>query len=188
MGSLALFFWGHWIVRLAGWQEVLLVLVGLVLLAVEIFAAPGFGVPGVLGIASLLGGLGLSLVGAGATWTATLVALGRVSAALLVAGLGAFALLAFLPRLPFGRGLILNAKLPAAGGYGSAPESDRRWLGKRGTATSRLRPAGIAQFDGERVDVVSEGEFIEAGEEIEVTRVDGNRIVVRQVPRASEEE
>ncbi|MBI5445096.1 MAG: nodulation protein NfeD [Deltaproteobacteria bacterium] len=188
MGSLALFFWGHWIVRLAGWQEVLLVLVGLVLLAVEIFAAPGFGVPGVLGIASLLGGLGLSLVGAGATWTATLVALGRVSAALLVAGVGAFVLLAFLPRLPFGRGLILNARLPAAKGYGSAPESDRRWLGKRGIATSRLRPAGIAQFDGERVDVVSEGEFIEAGEEIEVIRVDGNRIVVRQVPRASEKE
>ncbi|MCL4697026.1 MAG: hypothetical protein KJ023_08250, partial [Burkholderiaceae bacterium] len=44
-------------------------------------------------------------------------------------------------------------------------------------------PAGVADLDGERVDVVSDGEFIEAGEAIEVTRVDGNRIVVRRPHR-----
>jgi membrane-bound serine protease (ClpP class) len=65
-------------------------------------------------------------------------------------------------------------------GYVSAPESDRRWLGKTGTAISPLRPAGIAEFDGARVDVVSDGGFVDAGSRIEVTRVDGNRIVVRR--------
>jgi membrane-bound serine protease (ClpP class) len=65
-------------------------------------------------------------------------------------------------------------------GYVSAPVSDRRWLGQTGTAISPLRPAGIAEFDGARVDVVSDGGFVDAGSPIEVTRVDGNRIVVRR--------
>ena len=48
-------------------------------------------------------------------------------------------------------------------GYSSAPDSDRHWLGRTGTALSPLRPAGIAEIDGARVDVVSDGGFIEAG-------------------------
>ncbi|MDQ3350257.1 MAG: hypothetical protein M3545_20110 [Acidobacteriota bacterium] len=60
-----------------------------------------------------------------------------------------------------------------------APESDRLQLGLTGTALSPLRPAGVADINGARVDVVSDGSFIEAGSAIEVTRVDGNRIVVR---------
>jgi membrane-bound serine protease (ClpP class) len=65
--SLALFLWGHWLVRLAGWEEVLLIVVGLLLLALEIFLVPGFGIAGVVGIAALGGGLTLSVIGAGAT-------------------------------------------------------------------------------------------------------------------------
>ena len=65
----------------------------------------------------------------------------------------------------------------------SAPESDRRWLGRTGTALSPLRPAGIAEIDGARVDVVSDGGFIDAGTTIEVTRVDGNRVVVQRLVR-----
>jgi membrane-bound serine protease (ClpP class) len=68
----------------------------------------------------------------------------------------------------------------ADAGYASAPEGDRRWLGQRGTAASPLRPAGLAHLAGERVDVVSDGEFIDAGAPLEVIRVDGNRIVVRR--------
>jgi membrane-bound serine protease (ClpP class) len=71
-------------------------------------------------------------------------------------------------------------------GYVSAPESDHRWLGRTGTALSPLRPAGIADIDGARVDVVSDGDFIEAGTPILVTRVDGNRIVVRRSPSDQE--
>jgi membrane protein implicated in regulation of membrane protease activity len=67
-----------------------------------------------------------------------------------------------------------------------AGERYKRWLGKHGTTFSPLRPAGIAEIDGERVDVVSEGEFIDVGMPIVVTRVDGNRIVVRR-HRASTE-
>ena len=89
--------------------------------------------------------------------------------------------------MPFGRRLVLEAGLGAGHAYGSAPDSDLRWLGKKGQASSPLRPAGIAEIEGERVDVVSDGELIDAGQRVEVTRVDGNRIVVRRVPHITTE-
>jgi membrane-bound serine protease (ClpP class) len=178
--SLALFFWGHWLVQLAGWEELLLVGSGLVLLVLEVFVIPGFGLAGVLGIGALLAGLSLSFVGAGATWEFILRAAGRVIFSLLLALAGSLALLRFLPRLPFGKRLILETGLPAGQGYASAPESDSSWLGKSGIALSPLRPAGIAEIENQRVDVVSDGEFIDSGAPVVVTRVDGNRIVVRR--------
>src|SRR5262245_11564041 len=177
--SLALFFWGHWLVQLAGWEEMLLVAFGLVLLALELFVIPGFGIAGVLGIAALISGLSLSLFGAGASWDFILKAVGRVVFSLLAALIVSLVMLRFLPRLPWGQRLILETGLRADEGYASAPEADERWLGKSGRAVSPLRTAGIAEIEGERVDVVSDGEFIESGAPIVVTRVDGNRIVVR---------
>jgi membrane-bound serine protease (ClpP class) len=182
--SLALFFWGHWLVQLAGWEELLLVGAGAVLLGLEVFVTPGFGVLGALGLVALLGGLGLSLVGVGATWEVVLLAAGRVVLSLLLALAAALALLRVLPRLPFSRRLVLETEMTADAGYASAPEGDRRWLGQRGTAASPLRPAGLADLAGERVDVVSDGEFIDAGAPLDVIRVDGNRIVVRR-PRGT---
>jgi membrane-bound serine protease (ClpP class) len=180
ISSIALFFWGHWLVQLAGWEELLLVVSGLVLLVVEIFVTPGFGLAGVLGIAALLSGLSLSLVGGGATWDFILKAAGRVIFSLLLAVVGSLVLLRFLPRLPFGKRLILETGLAAGEGYASPPETDKQWLGKRGIAVSPLHPSGIADVEGARVDVVSDGEFIESGAQIVVSRVDGNRIVVRR--------
>ncbi|MGE0865081.1 MAG: nodulation protein NfeD [Vicinamibacterales bacterium] len=178
--SLGLFFWGHWIVQLAGWEELLLVAAGVVLIALEIFVLPGVTVAGLAGILALGAGLGLALVGAGATVSIAITALGRVALAFLVAMAGALLLLRLLPRLPFGRRLILATGLRTDQGYGSAPAADLQWLGRQGVARSPLRPAGIADIDGTRVDVVSDGAFIDAGTAITVTRVDGNRIVVRR--------
>ncbi|MDZ4347485.1 MAG: NfeD family protein [Candidatus Binatia bacterium] len=180
IASLAFFFWGHWLVQLAGWEELLLVGSGLVLLVLEVFVIPGFGLAGVLGIGALLAGLSLSLIGGGATWGFVVIAVGRVLISVVLALVASLLMLRFLPRLPFGRQLILETGLAAGEGYASAPERDSSWLGKHGTAFSTLRPAGIAEIDGERVDVVSDGEFIDVGMPIVVTRVDGNRIVVRR--------
>jgi membrane-bound serine protease (ClpP class) len=186
LSCLALFLGGHWIVQLAGWEQVLLIGIGLLLLAVEVFVLPGFGIAGVFGILALLAGLGSSLVGEGATWDALLAAVGRAALSLLVAIVAGFAVLRLLPRTPMGRRLILQTGLSSGSGYTSEPEGDHRWLGHRGTTVSPLRPSGIAQLDGERVDVVSEGGFLEAGMPVEVIRVDGNRIVVRSVAGAIE--
>ena len=178
--SLGLFFWGHWIVQLAGWEELLLIGVGVLLLALEVFVIPGVTVAGIAGIVALVAGLGMTLVGAGATMSVVITALGQVAISILLAMAGAFAFVRALPSLPFGNRLVLKADMTSDRGYVSSPESDRRWLGKTGTAISALRPAGIAEFDGARVDVVSDGDFVDAGSTIAVTRVDGNRIVVRR--------
>jgi membrane-bound serine protease (ClpP class) len=178
--SLGLFFWGHSLVQLAGWEEILLVTAGVVLLAVEIFVIPGFGVVGAFGIAMMLGGLVLSLVGAQDSIDTVFEAALRVSLSLVLAIIGSLVLMRFLPHTGVGRRLVLDTGLSAEEGYASAPESDRQWLGRIGVASTPLHPAGIAEIDGSRVDVVSMGEPVDAGETIEVVRVDGNRIVVRR--------
>ena len=163
VGSLAAFFWGHWLVQLAGWGEVLLALGGIALLLVEFFVVPGFGVAGIFGIIALLAALVMSVVGTGATPEFLMLAAGRIIFALFVALLASLLMLRYMRRTPFGRRLILDTGLGAGQEYGSAPESDLRWLGKRGRTTSPLRPAGIADIEGARVDVVSEGEPDRAG-------------------------
>jgi membrane-bound serine protease (ClpP class) len=177
---LALFFGAHWIVRLAGFEELILVGIGLTLLAVEIFVTPGFGLAGILGIVALVAGLGLSLLGEGATTGAVLASLGRVAISLIFAiALGA-ALFFLLPRVPFARGIVLTAGLP--GEVVAAPPAPTRSLvGTTGTAATPLRPAGAAWLDGERVDVVTDGEFVAPGTTIEVIRHEGSRVVVRPV-------
>lgn len=61
VGLLGLFFWGHMIADLAGWEDLILIVVGLVLIGIEAFVIPGFGVAGILGLLSLVGGLVLSM-------------------------------------------------------------------------------------------------------------------------------
>jgi len=180
LGSLGLIFWGHWLVQLAGWEELLLVAAGVILLALELLVVPGFGVVGILGVIAILASLVLALTGPGAAPAFILAAATRVVFSVLAALLASFVLLRFLPRLPVGRRLILERGLTATQGYVSTPEGDAALLGRTGRTSTALRPAGIAEFDGRRVDVVSEGEMVEAGQPIEVIRVDGNRIVVRQ--------
>lgn len=185
LGSLALMLWGHWLVQLAGWEEMLLILAGLSLLAVEFFVLPGFGVAGVLGVAALVAGLALSMMGAGNTSAVVLAVAGRLLLSLVVALAASLLLLRVMARLPAGRRLVLDTALPSAGGYASAPESDARWLGQSGVALADLHPSGIAEIDGHRLDVVSEGGLVEAGTALEVIRVDGNRIVVRAMAPAT---
>ena len=186
ISSLALFFWGHWLVQLAGWEELMLFGAGLVLLFLELFVIPGFGIAGVAGIGALLAGLSLSMIGGGASWEYIIRAVSHVVFSLLLALLASLLMLRWLPRLPFGRRLILETGLGTGQMYASAPESDISWLGKQGMTISPLRPAGIAEIQDQRIDVVSDGEFIESEAPIIVTRVDGNRIVVRRHRVATE--
>lgn len=185
LGSLGVILWGHWLVQLAGWEEVLLAVGGLVLLALEIFVIPGFGIAGALGILGILAGLVLSLVGPGNTVELLMLVAMRVMLSLLFAIVASVVLLRFMTRLPIGRMLVLDTGLLASAGYASAPETDARLMGRQGVASSPLHPAGIALIDGVRVDVVSNGEAIDSGEAIVVVRVDGNRVVVEQL-RASD--
>ena len=178
--SLALYLGGHWIVRLAGWEEILLVAIGFVLIIVEVFVIPGFGVAGVAGIAALFGGLTLTLVGDGASAQVMAGAVGRVTVSLVGAFVLALVAMRFMTRSPVGRKLVLESELDAGDGWESTPEADHHLRGAVGRTHTALRPAGIADIAGARVDVVSDGEMIESGTDVIVTRVDGNRVVVRR--------
>ena len=186
IASLGLILWGHWIVQLAGWEEVLLATAGLVLLALEVFVIPGFGIAGALGILGILAGLVLSMVGQGNTTALVMLVAMRVMFSLLFAIVASLVLLRFMTRSPIGRRLVLDTGLKADQGYASTPESDSRLLGREGIALSPLHPAGIAQIDGARVDVVSNGPLIDPGEAVIVERVDGNRVVVKRMSDAPE--
>lgn len=176
--SLSAFFWGHMLVELAGWEQLMMVAAGVVLLVLEIFVLPGFGVAGLLGAAALVLGLSSSLFGAGATVASILVALSRVLIASAIAVVAALLLFRLLPRLPGGRSLVLSAALPGA--QPSSALEHRTLLGVVGTTLTPLRPSGLASLDGQRVDVVSQGEYIPAGESIVVLREEGSRVVVAQ--------
>lgn len=177
---LVAFFWGHGLVHLVGWEELLLVGAGVLLLALELFVIPGFGVAGVLGILALLAGLTLSLFGSGASMTAVAQATLRVLLAVVLAGVASLVLLRFLPRLPGARKLVLTGFIGGGASAVADATGSPPLVGLVGTALTPLRPAGIATLGGRRVDVVSEGDFIAAGEPVEVVLEAGSRVVVRR--------
>jgi membrane-bound serine protease (ClpP class) len=181
VGSLGLFLWGHWIVQLAGWEELLIAAIGVALLVADLIFVAGFGLAGFIGILAIFSGLIMSMVGPGDTPEFIVKTTARVVASILLALLASLVFMKFLPRMPVGRKLILETALNADSGWESAPASDHALMGMSGRTTTSLHPAGIAQIQGERVDVVSEGELIGAGEYVCVVRVDGNRVVVRRV-------
>lgn len=187
--SLGLFFGSNMIVGLAGLEDVLIVGAGLVLLGIEAFVVPGFGIFGVAGIVAILAGLYMSLLGniptmpdfTRAAWVLT-------SSMLLLIG-SAWALIRTLPsssRLAES-GIFLLAKTTSATGYESA-EVRSDLVGKHGTAITDLRPAGTALVGDERIDVVSESEWISAGTPVKILSAEGYRHIVRSVSEQEAEE
>ena len=190
---LALFFWGGFLAELSGWEGVALVVIGLVLIAVEIALIPGFGVAGGLGLLAFIAGLYISLIGQGAT-TGDFVRAGLVLlSSLVTVAFGAAVILTVLPNRRGMGGLALQTSLPRGSGFlnrfggsgAQAVESAHKdyvsLLGKQGVALTVLHPAGVAQIDTKRVDVVSEGGFIDAGTPIVVIADEEYRRVVRSV-------
>jgi membrane-bound serine protease (ClpP class) len=180
VASLALVLGGHYVVELVGWEELILVTIGLGLIALEVFVIPGFGIAGIGGAIAVIAGLSLSLVGHGATVNAVMGAIGRISISVAMGLVLSLVIFRSLAKAPVGRRLILESALPAGGGEDEPVEHPRHaMLGRTGVTRTPLRPAGIAEIDGERMDVVSNGEMIDTGVTVVVTRLDGNRIVVR---------
>lgn len=151
---------------------VALIILGLCFLFLEIFI-PG----GILGIA------GLVLLSTGIFLTADSVLQGvaYVSAFLLVLGI----LVALSFRFPrtrhFWKRLSLTVQQSNKEGYVAPTVDLENYVGSEGVALSPLRPAGTADFDGKRLDVVTEGGFIEIHSRVKVIAVEGTRVVVRHV-------
>ncbi len=177
--SLALFFGGHAVVHLVGWEEALLFLAGVALVVVEIFFIPGFGVPGVLGLICVITALVLSLIGMPINVSFQTGLLAEAMARVLLSLLGAFVLalvaMRVLSRTAFGRALVLEE---AETGFLSAPTA-LELQGQVGEALTDLRPAGKISIGNERHEATSEREFIARGSRVRVIGKDGPALVVR---------
>lgn len=191
---IAVFFLGKYAAGLAEVWEIVLFFVGLVMLAVEVFVTPGFGLLGISGLLLMLASVVLSLQGFTLPRTPgevvdfrwSIAQVGLVALALLVA---AMVLSRYLHRTPYLGKMILEAPPPAGTPTATAlsvlpppseAEGRQELVGRRGKALTTLRPAGRAEFGGEPLDVVTEGDLIEAGTPVEIAEVRGNRVVVRR--------
>jgi membrane-bound serine protease (ClpP class) len=180
--ALALFFGSHFILGLAGLEELLLIGGGIILLAVEMFLLPGLGVAGIAGGVAIAGGFYLSLVSDMASGADYVQALGLFSLSVLVVILVAWALLRRLPRSRrfSTSGIMLGESTSREAGYLSAAVRPEL-IGSTGVAVTDLRPAGAARFGKERLDVVAVANFISAGTQVRIVRSDGYRHVVEPV-------
>jgi membrane-bound serine protease (ClpP class) len=184
-----LVFWAWWannqaVAALAG----LLFLLGLILILIEVFVLPGFGMPGIVGILLMLTALTLitidKLPEQGSDWMKLGGKMATYLFALMGSTVGAFTIARYLPKMPGANRMML------------APESEREakaptimpgvaqaasLLGAIGVATTVLRPAGTVQFGEQFVDVVSDGGFIVPGTRVQVVEVEGTRIMVKEV-------
>jgi membrane-bound serine protease (ClpP class) len=183
------------LIGLANWVEIALFLLGVLLIMVEIFLIPGFGVIGFAGIILILAGLFGMLIKNPPNrlpwpesefdwqwfiyevWALGLGFLGF----LVLAGV----LSRYLPKSKLFSGLVLS---PTAGqgatkvNLTAPPEAGQVCVkvGQVGEAMSRLRPAGKAKFGEAVVDVVAEGEFVDKEAKVRIIEISGNRVVVRR--------
>lgn len=142
-------------------------IVGFILILAELLVIPGFGVAGILGLFALVAGAAAAYTELGPTWGIVVAV-----ASLFLTGFTIY----LVPRTKAGKRLILTRSQQDA----VAPPSRQDLIGKTGVVLTRLRPGGMARFGQEEVDVITEGEYVDAGDEVVVVAVEGVRIVVSQ--------
>lgn len=199
---LILFFWGHWVLQLVGWEEILLLAIGLSLLILEAFI-PGFGIPGILGILVLAFAFTLSLVGRHPSAAELWSAVSHISIVFF------FVLIIFiisvksLAKTRAAQRFVLHTKTESAPEFESKthitgevsqeqnegmPKIEKGSnLGLEGIAYTNLRPAGKGIFGEERLNVVTEGDFIEKDTPIRISRIEGSKIIVQKIKEKKKE-
>ena len=154
---------------------IILAILGVCLIVVEAFM-PGFGLPGLSGIVMELGAIAITYLKRGSTAALIL--------ALIILSVLAVALSIALRSAAKGRfaksKMVLHNVEGHEEGY-VASEDLKVFVGREGETTTALRPAGIADFDGVRLNVVSEGDFINPGTRVRITQAEGSRVVVKPV-------
>ncbi|MBL3646456.1 MULTISPECIES: NfeD family protein [unclassified Bacillus (in: firmicutes)] len=170
--ALLLFFYGHLAAGLAGYETVLLFAGGVILILLEIFL-PG-GIIGLLGLGAIIASLFL----AAGSFTVMAISLLIASAV----SITAFILLTRVlgKRMKFFKKFVLNDSTNTESGYVSN-QTRTDLIGKVGVTFTQLRPAGTVIIEDERLDVVSEGSFTEKDKKVKVVKVEGSRIVVREI-------
>lgn len=171
LASLGMFFFGHLVAGFAGYETLILFIIGLILVIAELFVPGGF--VGIIGGALIIG----SLLFAGESFVHMAYS---ILIAMLIAGIGMVILMKFFgKKLHMFNRLVLTDATTTEEGYVS--NTNRiELIGKTGQAITPLRPSGTVVVAQERLDVVTEGTYIDAGKTVEIVKVEGSRIVVRE--------
>jgi membrane-bound ClpP family serine protease len=155
-----------------GLMAALCLIFGLVLVIFEMFV-PGFGIPGLCGVGLLMAGILLTARTIGEVLFLT-VLLG------VIIGINLVIIWRSATKGKLAKTVVLKQTLDKTAGFsGTADYSD--FLNQKGIAQTPLHPAGTANFAGVKLDVVSEGEYIQSGATVQVIKVEGRRILVREV-------
>jgi membrane-bound serine protease (ClpP class) len=182
---LAIWFWGYHIAGLAGFEEMALFLVGLGLVLFEIFFIPGFGWAGLAGMTLIAISILMAMVEyyPGEPWYPVFpkfeAPLMKLGLSFVLSVVGMLVVARFLPHSSLFQKLVLQSATDRKEGFVAADETTAL-IGRRGVTQTQLRPAGTAVFDGERRQVVTRGDFLDAGQEIVIVEAHGNRIIVEE--------
>jgi membrane-bound serine protease (ClpP class) len=183
-----LFFWAHTGEGRIVWLALLLFILGLLLIAVEMFVFPGLVVPGISGAALVLVSLGLVAYGhwprRSEDWIALSERMGAFGLSIAGAGVAAFLLARYLPSIPYANRLLLRSPEEMEEEASESPPVHAELaalLGAIGVAATPLRPAGKVQFGEEFIDVIAEGSFVQPGTRVQVIEIEGNRVVVQSL-------
>ncbi|MFA7180963.1 MAG: NfeD family protein [Bacteroidales bacterium] len=147
-----------------------LVVIGILLLAIELLITPGFGLPGILGLLSIIGGVVLSFIEYGNLT-------GIIVLACVIATLSAFTWMVL--RSKTWKSISLSESISSKSD--TTPLEKGLATGRTGVALSRLAPSGKARFDGIDAEVWSQSGIINSGTLIQITNTDGNKITVKPV-------
>ena len=178
---IGLFFGGHMLTRIGAEWAFLLFILGLGLIALEVFVIPGFGIAGFLGITLMLGSVFFVFDKAYEFRTAVMWLSISV---ILTAGMAILAAF-YLPETRLFQRLALSTVMDTEMGYhSSSPEDFQGYLGKSGVALTPLRPSGTARIADKRVDVVTVGDFIPQDSNVKVVEVEGSKVFVEAVEDA----
>ena len=191
--SIGLFLFGHLVAGLAGIEDVLLILAGIVLIGVEVLVLPGFGIAGILGVVAIVSGATLAMLGRQLAFVDLSDIVITIGTLVVVFGITLIVVVLAVTLLGSKRGpdgstrnwarwlgdggvLATDTAKPPADS--TLPDSTRPPKGATGVALTDLRPSGVGQFDGRRVDVVTDGEYLDQGSALIVTRAEQFRSVV----------
>jgi len=181
--ALIIFFGSGYILELANIFEILLFIIGVILLIVEIFVTPGFGLIGSGGIILMIAGLFLGLVSDFPiiSWVDISNAIIQLAITFIATGIFIALIIKILPKTEMFTNLVLSKNIDSTSGYISNEPEIISLLGKEGKTITDLRPSGAALIGDQKIDVVSESEFISKDTEIKVIKIEGSKVVVRTV-------
>ena len=149
-----------------------LIVIGFILILIEIFLVPGLNIFGIFGILMIVLGI---------VFAYTKLSLAIANFIMVLSLVTALILVRFVVKSKTWQRIVLDDKQEKTLGFHASTDDLAKLIGKRGFAYTPLRPAGIALIEDQKIDVMTEGDFIEKDREIEVIMVEGNRVVVREI-------